>query len=202
MCCRTSNQLKTPCRKRCDPPRVERSPWKASRRATTTSTPSLCPWCWNTTTPPRWPPCLRRDSPLPSPTEPPAASSWRCPRNEQFLLGNKTQSGGRRGFQPPHNANRIKVGFSPGGLLFGLHVRRTSFFRSSPRLRLHAALGQSPSPPTGTSLPHRRHGCERGHRRSRPAGHGIRALRFRPPHHRVSRVRQRRSICSEGSRCG
>jgi hypothetical protein len=27
----------------------------------------------------------------------------------------KTRSGGRRGFQPPHKANRIKAGFSPGG---------------------------------------------------------------------------------------
>jgi len=30
----------------------------------------------------------------------------------------KTRCGGRRGFQPPHKANRIDVGFSPGRMLF------------------------------------------------------------------------------------
>jgi hypothetical protein len=79
----TSNLPKTPCRKRCAPPREEPSLWKASRRAAITSTPSPRPWSWNTTTPPRWPPCPRRDRPSPSPPEPPATSSWRCPRNEQ-----------------------------------------------------------------------------------------------------------------------
>ena len=34
---------------------------------------------------------------------------------EKLNQGGKTQSGGRRGFQPPHKASRIDAGFSPGG---------------------------------------------------------------------------------------
>ena len=42
----------------------------------------------------------------------------------------KTRSGGRRGFQPPHKANRIRYGFSRGGTLFAYFARKFEFFRS------------------------------------------------------------------------
>ena len=42
----------------------------------------------------------------------------------------KTRSGGRRGFQPPHKANRIDIGFSRGGTLFAYFTGSFEFFRS------------------------------------------------------------------------
>jgi len=62
-----------------------------------------------------------------------------CRKTARNLLGftgcGKTRSGGRRGFQPPHKANRINAGFSPGGTLFDDFARNPEFFRSlfSPR---------------------------------------------------------------------
>src|SRR5258708_3001158 len=47
-----------------------------------------------------------------------------------FRACGKTWSGGRRGFQPPHKANRINAGFSRGGMLFAYFARRFEFFRS------------------------------------------------------------------------
>ena len=39
-------------------------------------------------------------------------------------------NGGRRGFQPPHKANIINAGFSPGGMLSANFTRNPEFFRS------------------------------------------------------------------------
>jgi len=42
----------------------------------------------------------------------------------------KTPVGGMRGFQPPHNANRMIAGFSHGGALSTIFDRTPEFFRS------------------------------------------------------------------------
>ena len=42
----------------------------------------------------------------------------------------KTRFGGRRGFQPPHNARRINAGFSRGGTLSSNFTGNPAFFRS------------------------------------------------------------------------
>ena len=42
----------------------------------------------------------------------------------------KTRSGGRRGFQPPHKANRINAGSSPGRALYVDFAPSIEFFRS------------------------------------------------------------------------
>jgi hypothetical protein len=47
-----------------------------------------------------------------------------------FTYYGKTQIGGRRGFQPPHNANQINEGFSPGETFFANFVRNSEFFCS------------------------------------------------------------------------
>jgi hypothetical protein len=47
-----------------------------------------------------------------------------------FTSCGKNHNGGRRGFQPPHNANPINVGFSPGRMSFVFFACNPEFFRN------------------------------------------------------------------------
>jgi hypothetical protein len=49
---------------------------------------------------------------------------------QDFTACGKIHDGGRRGFQPPHNANQINVGFSPGRMSFVYFVCNFEFFRN------------------------------------------------------------------------
>ena len=67
----------------------------------------------------------------------------RLKTHEGFTGCGKTRSGGRRGFQPPHKANRINIGFSRGGTLFAYFARKFEFFRSLFRWDETAGLAES-----------------------------------------------------------
>ena len=51
-------------------------------------------------------------------------------RQGHYKCRGRIRSGGRRGFQPPHKAGRAIVGFSPGGMRFGLFPFVSSFPRA------------------------------------------------------------------------
>jgi hypothetical protein len=68
-------------------------------------------------------PALQRGESVPPRTEPESR------RDGAFFTGcEKTHSGGRRGFQPPHKANRINTGFSHGGTLCTNSTQNPEFF--------------------------------------------------------------------------
>src|ERR1039458_1928253 len=51
-----------------------------------------------------------------------------CHPLRREIGGRRDPFGGRRGFQPPHNTNRINAGFSPGGTLSANFTRNPEFF--------------------------------------------------------------------------
>jgi hypothetical protein len=70
----------------------------------------------------------------------PASEELIAVKSTGFTGCGKTRFGGRRGFQPPHKANKINAGFSPGGTLSANFTRYSEFFRSLFSPYIHLAI--------------------------------------------------------------